>query len=92
MKKIVVCLAALTLAGCGTAPKLLAPEYKVVTVPEDLYQCPVKKKFPESRGLTNQQVGSLILELQKNNLTCKNSLDNIKAYLAEAEAKTSKKK
>ena len=92
MNKIVVCCAALLLAGCGTAPKLIAPEYKVVTVPDDLYQCPVEKKFPDSRGLTNQQVGALILKLQKNNMTCKNSLDNIKSYLAEAEAKISKKK
>jgi hypothetical protein len=72
--------------------KLISPEYKVVKVPNELYNCPIEKQFPKSNKLTNEQVGQVILKLQKNNMTCKNSLDSIHQYLEEAETKTSKKK
>jgi hypothetical protein len=93
MKKIILISSILFLAGCASTPvKLIAPEYKVVKVPDELYNCPIEKQFPKSNKLTNEQVGQVILKLQKNNMTCKNSLDSIHQYLNEAEAKTSKKK
>ena len=93
MKKIALISSMLFLAGCASSPiKLIAPEYKVVKVPNELYNCPIEKQFPNTVKLTNEQVGQLILKLQKNNMTCKNSLDAIHEYLNEAEAKTSKKK
>jgi hypothetical protein len=93
MKKIILISSILFLSGCASTPvKLIAPEYKVVKVPDELYNCPIEKQFPKSSKLTNEQVGQVILKLQKNNMTCKNSLDSIHQYLEEAEAKTSKKK
>lgn len=93
MKKIVIILAALTVSGCASAPiKLIAPEYKVVKVPDELYNCPVEKKFPKTEHLTNEQVGQLILKLQKNNMVCRNSLDAVHSYLDDAEAKISNSK
>lgn len=89
MRVAIVCAAALSLAGCASTPiKLISPEHRVVTVPESLYNCPVEKRFPDPKKLTNAQVGSLLLKLQQNNMTCSNSMNNIKQYLAEAEAKT----
>jgi hypothetical protein len=91
MKKIIVATVALLLAGCSTPVKLIAPEYKIVKPPQDLYICPVEKRFPVGDTLTNEQVGNLLLKLQKNNITCKNSLNSIQKYIDEAEAKTATK-
>jgi hypothetical protein len=35
--------------------------------------------------LTDQEVGSLILKLQKNNMICKNSLDSLHQFYDDAE-------
>ena len=93
MKNILVpVIALLTLSGCSTpAIKLIAPEYKVVTPPESLYNCPQLTNFSNSSKLTNEQVGQVILKLQKNNLICKDSLDNIHKYIDEAKAGIEKK-
>ena len=90
--RYVIVLSALLLSGCASDPiKLLEPDYKVVMPPESLYDCPTIKKFPNSKNLTNEQVGQLILKLQKNNLTCKNSLDNIQSFMEQAKATVEKK-
>ena len=92
MKKMIL-LSVLLLGGCSNeSVKLLAPEYKIVKIPEQLYECPTIKKFPDADKLTNQQVGSLLIKVQKNNMICKNSLDGIKKYMDEAEATVSTKK
>ena len=93
MKNILVPVTALLiLSGCSTPTvKLLAPEYKVITPPESLYNCPQIKDFSASKKLTNEQVGQLILKLQKNNLICKDSLDNIHKYIDDAKAGIEKK-
>jgi hypothetical protein len=93
MKKILL-ISLLTLTGCASEEpvKLLAPEYKVVKIPEQLYVCPVIKNYPDASNLTNKQVGSLLVNVQKNNMICKNSIDSIKKYMDEAEATVSDKK
>jgi len=91
MKKVAI-LSLILLGGCASDPiKLVAPEYKLVKPPEDFYQCPTVKKFPKPETLTNQQVGSLLITLEKNNLVCKNSIDSIKDYMDQAEAQLKKK-
>ena len=92
MKKLIIILAALTLSGCASNPiKLIAPEYVVIKVPDELYNCPSVTKFPKTDNLTNEEVGQLILKLQKNNMVCKNSLDTVHQYLNDAETKVKKK-
>lgn len=90
MKKFVVAIG-LVVAGCSTPVKLIAPEARVIAVPPDYYNCPVETKFPNTNNLTNKQVGSLILKLHQNNVTCKNSLDSIKQYLDNAQATVNKR-
>ena len=85
MKKILLLLP-LLLTGCSqTAVQLLAPEYKIVKAPDDMYDCPVETKFPNPNTLTNKQVGNLILKLQKNNVTCKQKMDAVKQFYDDAE-------
>jgi hypothetical protein len=90
MKRVIIL--SLFLGGCASSPiKLIAPEYKVVTPPESLYNCPKLNKFPNTDKLTNEQVGQVILKLQKNNMTCKNSLDNVKSFIDQAKTNVEKK-
>lgn len=91
MNKLIAVSVALLVAGCNTPMKLIAPEAKVISVPPDYYNCPVETKFPNTAKLTNKEVGSLILKLHKNNVTCKNSLDSIKTYLDNAQATVDKR-
>ena len=82
------------LSGCSTpAIKLIAPEYKVVSPPETLYNCPQVTQFNKSTDkLTNEQVGQLILKLQKNNMVCKDSLNNIHKFMDDAKNSIESKK
>ena len=92
MKKLIL-LFPLLLTGCSqTAVQLLAPEYKIVKAPDDLYNCPVETKFPKADTLTNKQVGALILKLQKNNVTCKQNIDAVKQFYDEAEKTVNEQK
>jgi hypothetical protein len=76
----------LLLTACqNTAVSLIAPKYKIVKAPDDLYRCPTVTKFPKDETLTDQEVGSLILKLHNNNITCKRSLDSIKQFYDDAE-------
>lgn len=92
MKRLIL-LFPLLLTGCSqTAVQLLAPEYKIVKAPEDMYVCPVETKFPKPDTLTNKQVGALILKLQKNNVTCKQKLDAVKQFYDDAEKTVNEQK
>ena len=91
MKRLLI-IFPLLLTGCSqTGVRLLAPEYKIVKAPDDLYKCPVETKFPKSDTLTDQEVGTLVLKLQKNNITCKNSLDSLHKFYDDAEKTVSTK-
>jgi len=92
MKKFVILLP-LLLTGCSqTAVQLIAPEYKVIKAPDDMYNCPVETKFPKADTLTNKQVGQLILKLQKNNITCKQKMEAVKQFYDDAEKTVSEQK
>lgn len=92
MKKILL-LFPLFLTGCSqTAVQLIAPEYKLIKAPDDLYKCPVEKKFPKPETLTNKQVGTLILKLQNNNISCKQSNEAVKKFYDDAEKTINEKK
>ena len=88
MKKLIVLLP-LLLAGCATTtPNLIAPEYKVVTAPEEMYYCPTVVKYPDSKTLTDRQVGILLLKYHRNNRICKDNLDKLKQFYDNANKVT----
>lgn len=90
MKKILL-LSCLFLAGCQSSLHLVSTEYKVVKAPDELYNCPVIKRFPNYETLTDQEIGALLVKLQRNNLNCKSSLDSIKKFYDDVENTVSKK-
>lgn len=82
MKKLVI-VSFLLLAGCqSTIPTKLM----VITPPEQMYDCPIKKEWPNYQTLNDTDVAKTIVELYKNNARCKNSIDAIKKYLDSAKA------
>jgi hypothetical protein len=91
MKKLIL-LFPLLLTACATdSIQLIAPEYKIVKAPDELYNCPTVTKFPKAATLTDQQVGALLLKIHKNNETCKNSMEAVKKFYDDAEQTVNKK-
>jgi uncharacterized protein YcfL len=91
MKKLALLLP-LFLAGCGTTTQLLTTKEQVVILPsESMYNCPTVGYFPKPETLTDLQVARLLVELQRNNKVCRNSIDSIKKYLIEAKDSIEKK-
>jgi hypothetical protein len=83
MKKTLVLF--LLLAGCQST-SLPTTKLQVVTPPEQMYDCPIKTKWPNWQKLNDTDVAKTIVELYKNNVRCKNSVDAIKKYLTDAKA------
>ena len=84
MKKLFI-IAALLLTGCqSTVP---TTKLQVVTPPEEMYDCPIKKQWPNWQKLNDTEVAKTIVELYKNNSRCKASIDAIQKYLADAKTR-----
>lgn len=86
MKKIILLLGVMLLASCNDQSQIVQSyKYMVVHPSEAMYYCPVLEQFPNWKTLTDSQVAKLIVQLQKNNLTCKSSIESIKKFLQEAD-------
>ena len=84
MKKFLV-LSFLVLAGCQSTA--VTTKLQVVTPPDELYDCPIKDKWPNWKTLNDTEVAKTIVELYKNNSRCKASVDAIQKYLTDAKAR-----
>ena len=88
MKKLLLLLPfALLLGACQANDALIVQNYKVIKPAEALYYCPVLKSFPRYQDLEDYQVAKLLVELHKNNLTCKSSLNAIHTFLDQASSR-----
>lgn len=91
MRKWILVAAILLLAGCNDTQQILTSyKWAVVHPDEAMYYCPVLKKFPNWKTLTDAQVAKTIVELQKNNLTCKSSIESIRKFLNDADRRLKK--
>ena len=83
MKKLlIVCL---FLAGCQSTE--ITTKLQVVTPPDEMYDCPIKDKWPNWKTLNDTEVAKTIVELYKNNSRCKASIDAIQKFLTDAKAR-----
>jgi hypothetical protein len=82
MKKLIIL--SLLLAGCQSTA-VPTTKLQVVTPPEQMYDCPIKTKWPNWQKLNDTDVAKTIVELYKNNRRCKNSVDAIRKYLEDAK-------
>lgn len=92
MRAVVIVLA-LLLSGCQTTQLLTTKEQVVILPSESMYNCPTAVYYPKSDKLTELQVAKLLVELNKNNKICKNSIESIRRFLNESkvELETAKK-
>lgn len=87
MKKIILLVIAIGLAGCNDQQQIVTSyKYMVAHPSEAMYYCPVVKQFPKWQTLTDSQVAKLIVQLQKNNLTCKSSIESIRNFINNSDA------
>jgi len=89
MKKYIILLA-LLISGCNDHQVIQTSKWMVVHPSEAMYYCPVLKQFPDWRNLTDSQVAKLLVQLHKNNITCKSSIDSIKNFLEESDIRLKK--
>ena len=86
MKKFIPLLIAVLLVGCNDQNQILTSyKYMVVHPDEAMYNCPVLKEFPNWKTLTDSQVAKVVVQLHKNNLTCKSSIESIRKFLDDAD-------
>lgn len=79
----IVLVVVFLLGGCVSAP-LVSEKNVVVAPPDDLYNCQVVK-YPDHKTLTDRQVARVLVDLHRANVTCKDSLDAVKAYIEKAK-------
>jgi hypothetical protein len=84
MKKLVL-LSFILLAGCNSTTTVT--KLQVVTPPEQMYDCPIKDKWPNWKTLNDTEVARTVVELYKNNKRCKNSVDAIQKFLTDSKAR-----
>lgn len=77
-------LSGLWLANCTPEENILVSKWNIPSIPPQLYNCPILSTYPKVATLTDSQVAKLLVQLRSNNLTCKQSLDGIKRFLADA--------
>ena len=86
MKKIILLLAVVLLASCNDQTQVVTSYRHMVVHPDEaMYYCPVVKEFPNWKTLTDSQVAKLVVQLHKNNLTCKSSIESIRKFLNDAD-------
>jgi predicted transcriptional regulator len=78
------------LGGCNAGSVVTSTRYQVIVPDNSMYNCPTIKSFPNADKLSDADVARLILELYKNNQTCKNSIDAIKKFLERSKASIGK--
>jgi hypothetical protein len=84
MKKLLaILLVPLFLAGCVTTQQSISPtvtQYRSVSIPSSLYNCPTVGKLPGVKGLTDAQVANVLVRFANANKTCRQSLASIASY------------
>lgn len=87
MKKLLLAIPFLFLAGCQSSPMLIETKLAVVTPPAEMYNCPLEKRYPNWQTLNDVEVAKTIVRLYKNNRICKASIEAVEKYLNEAKAR-----
>lgn len=89
MKKLLIVIPALMLAGCATTTPTLVRTEQIVIMPDSsLFSCPNVRKFPNPETLTDAQVAELLVTLHRNNTNCQRNINAIKLALEEAKKTT----
>ena len=85
---IAVLSLATIIAGCNTTrnPAIIV-EKPIVFIPDsEFFFCPTVTQLPNVATLTDAEVAELIVNLDTNNLACKDSINTIRNELRKAKA------
>lgn len=86
MKKLFIIPLIFALSSCASSNQsLVRTEYKVVKPSEALYECPIQKRWPNPETLTDVEVAKTLVQLYKNNVKCKTSIEAIRKFLDRAD-------
>jgi hypothetical protein len=78
-------------SGGGVDTEIVTSTKHLVVLPPDrMYTCPSVDRFPDAKTLSDLQVAKLLVQLQSNNVQCRNSITAIKKFLADAKATAEK--
>jgi hypothetical protein len=91
MKKLPIFLILLFLAACTSAENRVITSQTIMIpgISDSMFECPITEQWPNPDELTDLDVARLIVELRRNNLVCKNSIDAIQEFLRRAQDITS---
>ena len=81
MRKLLLCLVAMGLAGCVTQPSLIERRPVTVQIPTYLFDQCKEVSFPDVNTITDADVVKLIKDLSITNRQCKAALDAIHTIL-----------
>ena len=92
MKSLLALPLILAFGACSSLPKdqvVVKTQYKVVLPPDYFYACNTSgiKSIKDVSELTDAQIATLLVTLDKDNVGCAQSLNSIKKYLATAKRK-----
>ena len=88
MKFICTLILSTVILGCSPKPTILTVPEPVVFVPDDrLFVCPTIRNFPDPTTLTDGEIADLLIRLDTNNRTCRQSINAIRDQLLEAQAR-----
>lgn len=87
MRILGIIVVALALAGCGTNKTLVVEETtRVAMPPAGLWECPDAPVLPEDLATwTQAEVADYILQLYEAHEVCQDSINDVRAWLIEAE-------
>jgi outer membrane PBP1 activator LpoA protein len=94
MRVPITVIAAISLAGCATAPPpqiITKTELQVMVPDKSMFYCQNVRRFPNPETLTDVQVAKLLVELHSKNTECQKNMNSVYKFLDEAKKTTEKK-
>lgn len=87
MNKLIAIGMVLFLVGCSHSNPILKTEikYEAITPPEALFFCPEIPELPTG-DYTQRDVARTIVELYETSVTCKSSLNSVKAFIDQSKS------
>ena len=76
----------LFLSACDTTTRVVTSQTMVIPgMSAAMFNCPIVERWPNADELTDLEVARLLVELRRNNMTCRNSMDAIQDFLRRAQ-------
>jgi len=89
MKKSILLASLIFLTACESTSNVITSQSIMIPgVSPAMFNCPITEQWPNPDQLTDLEVARLLVELRRNNLTCRNSIDALQDFLRRAQQVT----